>query len=84
MMPVYTDFVLDFEIRYTMGWVSVTLLGAQLMLVTFIIFADGFRTLQLLAKKLYNKYKKLTNKQSGKKYVADEKAEADREGKSVD
>ena len=61
MMPVYTDFVLDVEIRYKMGWVSVFLLGVQLMLVTFLIFADGFHTLKLLAKKLYNKYKKNTS-----------------------
>ena len=53
---VYTEYVLDESVRYDVGWVSICLLVAQLLLCIFLIIGPALINLRLGAKKLYNNF----------------------------
>lgn len=56
IMPIYTGFVYDPKFRYEMGWVSVSLLVVQLLLVTVIIVLGAIITIKSqICRKLHQK-----------------------------
>ena len=51
---VYTEYVLDESVRYDVGWVSICLLVAQLLLCTILIVGPALISVKLGFKKLNN------------------------------
>ena len=59
IMPIYTDFVLDAQTQFIVGYVSIGLFGSQLFLCFIIIVKDSLHILKLHMRKWYNKHCKL-------------------------
>ena len=64
MMPLYTDFVLDPEVRYTLGWSQVGLISAQF---SYIIGQMLWLMLKCLINGVKRLYRRIWGRSAGSK-----------------
>ena len=55
IMPIYTDFVPDVHMRFKVGYLSIGLIGGQLILCFSVILKASFNSLKLTFRKYYNR-----------------------------